>query len=363
MPHKLKIVISDFHLGKGHFLPDGLPNILEDFHYDEKLAELLTYYSRGDGRDGASEVELVINGDFFDYLAVDLDGSRPDGMFEDDAVRTTRHICAGHPVAVAALHDFAHSDGCIVRYQMGNHDPAIVWPGVQAVIQELLDAPVTFGLDDYSFDDVRIEHGHQREVMHQFDQKQLILPAGVMGRPAPIINFPFGCFFVTQFVNQLRSRRPYIGQVVPFRLYLRWAYINDFWFAFSNMFRVSAFFIKMRFFRHPARYSRFSKTLKILRDIFSPPRLESIARHVLRDSPFRILIMGHNHEAVFRTYEGGKQYVNSGTWTEFTSFEPTMLGRHVILTYVVLAQDESKPWQVTLKRWQGRHAIEQTVHW
>jgi UDP-2,3-diacylglucosamine pyrophosphatase LpxH len=363
MPDKLKIVISDFHLGKGHFLPDGLPNILEDFHYDEKFAEMLTFYSRGDGREGAREVELVINGDFFDYLTVDLAGSRPDGMFEEDAVAATRMICAGHPVTIRALRDFAHSEGCTLRYQMGNHDPAIIWPQVQGVIQELVGAPVAFGFDDYSFDDVRIEHGHQREVMHQFDQAQLILPAGVLGRPAPIINFPFGCFFVTQFVNQLRTRRPYIGQVVPFRLYLRWAFINDFWFAFANMFRVAGFFIKLRFIRHPTRFSRFSKTLKILRDIFNPPRLEAIAQHLLRDAPFRILVMGHNHEAVIRTYEHGKQYVNSGTWTEFTSFEPSMLGSHVILTYVLLAQDEGKPWAAALKRWQGRHQIVETVHW
>ncbi len=360
---KLKVVISDFHLGKGRFLPDGRPNIMEDFHYDEKLAELLAYYSTGVGRQAADEVELVINGDFLDYLAVDVAKNRPDGLFEEDAISATRMIAKSHPEAMAAVRAFAHTPGCSLRYQMGNHDPAIVWPGVQAVLREIWATDITFGFDDYTFEDVRIEHGHQREVMHQFDHKQLILPAGVLGRPVPILNFPFGCFFVTQFMNGMRQKRPYIGQVVPFRLYLRWAFVNDFWFSFAGIFRVSAFFIKMRFIRHPTRFSRISKTIAILKDIFIPPQLENIARGILRDSPFRILIMGHNHEAVIRTFENGKQYVNSGTWTEFTSFEPTKLGRQISLNYILLSQAAGEGWRVELKRWHGHHRTEESVFW
>ena len=38
---KLKLVISDFHIGKGRYLPDGRKNYLEDFYQDEKFAEFL----------------------------------------------------------------------------------------------------------------------------------------------------------------------------------------------------------------------------------------------------------------------------------------------------------------------------------
>lgn len=363
MVDQLKIVVSDFHLGKGDFHPNGLPNTMEDFHQDERFRELLLFYSRGEGRDGAKDVELVINGDFLDYLAVDVNGRFIDAMFEADAVAATQAICAGHPEVIEGLREFGRTEGCRIRYQMGNHDPAVVWPEVQESLRNILGVPIQFGFDDYSFDDVRIEHGHQREVIHQFDQQQLILPPGVLNRPAPILNMPFGCFFVTQFVNDLRMRRHYIGQVVPFRLYLRWAFINDFWFALWNGIRVAAFFIKMRFIRHPTRFSRFSKTLKILRDTFTPPRLEVVARNLLERESFRILVMGHNHEAMLRLYPDGKQYVNSGTWTEFTSFDPEMLGRHVVLSYVVLTKDKDQPWRVDLMQWHGATKITERLRW
>lgn len=359
----LKIVVSDFHLGKGAWLPDGLPNLMEDFHQDDKLKELLEYYSVGPGRRGAKDVELVINGDFFDYLTVDVSGRYPDAMFESIAKEATELICAGHPVAIDAMRRFAKTEGCRIRYQLGNHDPAIVWPAVQNAICEALGTKIDFSFDAYDFDDVHIEHGHQREVAHQFDTTQLTLPAGPLGRKEPIINFPFGCFFVTMFVTRIRHKRPYIGQVVPFRLYLRWAFVNDFWFALLHGFYVAAFFIQMRFIRHPTRFSRISKTLRIMREVLNPPKQEAVARRLLKSNPWRVVIMGHNHEAMIRTYPGGKQYVNSGTWTEFTSFDPSMMGRHMIRSYVLLERQGDKPWRASLRQWHGRHAIEETLNW
>ena len=364
MAHKsLKIVISDFHLGKGRYLPNGLPNRMEEFQQDDKLAEMLAYYSVGPGRAAADEVELVINGDFIDYLAVDVSGKYPDAMFESVAVEATELVIKAHPVAFDGLRAFANTPGCRIRYSLGNHDPAIAWPAVQAVFNQALAANVAFTFDAYEFDDVRIEHGHQREVIHQFDTTQLILPVGPVGRKEPIINFPFGCFFVTGFVNKLREQRHYITQVVPFRLYLRWAFINDFWFAFKNGFGVIAFFIKMRFIRHPTRFSKFSKTLRILGEIFHPPQFELLAAKVLEKAPYRVLIMGHNHEACLRTFPHGKQYANSGTWSEFTSFEPGLLGRHLVRSYVILEREDDQPWRVGLKQWFGKQSVEESLSW
>ncbi len=358
----LKIVVSDFHLGKGRALPDGVPNLLEDFHEDEKFIELLEWYSTGPGRRGAEDVELVLNGDILDYLTVDVSGVYPDAMFETIAVEATELIMKGHASVFDALGRWNQTPGCRIRYNLGNHDPAIAWPRVQEMLSERV-GPITFGMDAYEFEDVRIEHGHQREVLNQFDTTQMILPAGKLGRAEPIINFPFGCFFVTMFMTRLRSKRSYIGQVVPFRLYLRWAFWNDFWFALWQSALVASFFIKMRFIRHPDRYSRFSKTLKILREIFNPVQFENVARKLLRDYSFRVLVMGHNHEAAIRTYANGKQYVNSGTWTPFTSFDPASLGRHSLRSFVVLEKQEGHPWQPHLREWHGHHVVEEGLNW
>ena len=64
---KTVLVISDIHLGAGTYVK-GIKNFLEDFHYDEEMVDFLNYYSSGDYE--KREVELIINGDLFDLLAV-----------------------------------------------------------------------------------------------------------------------------------------------------------------------------------------------------------------------------------------------------------------------------------------------------
>ena len=59
---KIKLVLSDFHIGKGKYLENGRINLLEDFHFDQKFLEFLDYHSTGPYKN--AEVELLLNGDF-----------------------------------------------------------------------------------------------------------------------------------------------------------------------------------------------------------------------------------------------------------------------------------------------------------
>ena len=64
---KIIIVISDIHLGAGAIV-DGRRNPLEDFHSDKELVDFFDYYSAGIYQH--LDVEIIINGDFLDLLAV-----------------------------------------------------------------------------------------------------------------------------------------------------------------------------------------------------------------------------------------------------------------------------------------------------
>ena len=66
---KIKLVLSDLHLGKGRQLENGSLNSLEEFYYADKLVEFIQYYSSGAYRD--YDVEIIINGDFLNFLQVD----------------------------------------------------------------------------------------------------------------------------------------------------------------------------------------------------------------------------------------------------------------------------------------------------
>ena len=47
MQKKIKLIVSDLHLGLGKTLEGGRLNSLEEFGFDDKFVEFLHYYSNG----------------------------------------------------------------------------------------------------------------------------------------------------------------------------------------------------------------------------------------------------------------------------------------------------------------------------
>lgn len=348
----IKIVVSDCHLGTGATLPDGGINPLEDFRKDDKFVEFLDYYASGNH----ASVELVINGDFFDMLQARTTTSMPYEIIESIAVYKIRRILRGHPKVIEAMKKFINR-GHHIKMIWGNHDAGIWWPGVQEEIRHVISPKLEICLQPYEFDGVRIEHGHQYEIMHHFDEGNMFLQR--KGRT--ILNYPFGSFFVAGFLARLKLKRHYIMSVFPFSKFLRWAFIFDFWFALIQGIRACWFFFKMRFIFHPLRFTRFSKTLQILYELFKRPLFARIAPDIIAKTGAQILLMGHNHEATHRHYRNGTQYVNTGTWTDFTSFDPGSLGRMSRPTYALIEYPEgASPGQgtvplVSLRIWRGKH--------
>src|SRR5207248_667068 len=92
---RYKVVVSDFHLGKGRYFRDGSQNILEDFIYDREFAEFLDYHRSGTFAD--AEVELILNGDILNLLQIDTYGVHTHLITERSVVRAVEKIVAGHP--------------------------------------------------------------------------------------------------------------------------------------------------------------------------------------------------------------------------------------------------------------------------
>jgi UDP-2,3-diacylglucosamine pyrophosphatase LpxH len=135
---RYKIVISDCHLSAGRFF-EGSLNPHEDFFFDDEMCEFLRYFSTGRygvGVAGPVEVELVINGDFLDFLNVPYRGEFEDAITEEIALFKVEAIIAGHPKVMKALREFAAQPGKSITYLVGNHDPDLFFPGVR---QRLLE--------------------------------------------------------------------------------------------------------------------------------------------------------------------------------------------------------------------------------
>ncbi len=353
---KIKLVISDLHLGVGRTL-NGNTNPLEEFYFGEKLVEFLHYYCSGEYRD--YEVELVINGDFLNFLQVDYRGHYLTVITESVSLEKLRHIIAGHPEVFRALRDFANMEGRIVTYVVGNHDQCMLWPGTRAYLNEALQATVHFKNIVYYFDGVHIEHGHMHEAANRLDPRKFFLKKNL---PEPILNLPFGSHFFVDFVLKIKEYNPHVDKIRPFDRMVRWAFFNETAFTLRTLAALAKYLLRMTLIKDPRRQFGLKRIIKVLAESAVFPDLNDSARRILNDERVNIVIFGHTHVYQYRQFAKDKEYFNTGTWTEITSLDIASLGKITKLTYVILEypEDGSRP-RGRLKEWRGYHRIEEDV--
>jgi hypothetical protein len=113
--HKLKFVLSDLHLGAGYGNERG--NLLEDFVATGEFTAFLRMIGQEGERD-QREIELIINGDLFEFLQVPaVDVYEPGASYPKEAyldasqeasIKRLKLIVQGHEEIFNALSDFMH---------------------------------------------------------------------------------------------------------------------------------------------------------------------------------------------------------------------------------------------------------------
>lgn len=346
-----KIIVSDLHLGNGPFNPDGSRNILEEFHYDAPFAEFLAYYTQGSY--AKAPVELILNGDILNHLAVYPEDPDADELTERVALERTEAILAGHPKFFDALNAFAREPNHSIVYLAGNHDIGVAWPKVQQRLQARIHPSLRFFLDCYQVDGLHVEHGNRFLADNRVDLANLFL---TRGEPEPVLKSPWGNFFVIHFINPLKKERPYIGKVYPFKMYLEWALMHDTFFALKTIFRLIAYFLKLNFTRDPKKNFSFKDTWKILREFSFPLNLNKAAKKILFGKPgVRFVSFGHTHHPVYLQFAPGKEYINTGSWNELIGLDIESLGKQLRFTFAEIVSKSDGDFRATLKQWKGTY--------
>ncbi len=353
---KIKLVISDLHLGLGRTIDGGITNSLEEFFFGDKLAEFIHYYTSGEFRD--HEVELIINGDFLNFLQVDYHGHHLTVITESVSLAKLKNIVKGHPEVFKALRSFASQDKNSIAYVVGNHDQCMLWPATRSYLNEVIGKPVRFKNIVYFFDGVHIEHGHMHEAANRIDPKRFFLKKNL---PEPILNLPFGSHFFVDFVLKIKKAHPHIDKVRPFQAMIRWGFYNEFFFTCKAMFSLILYFLSSSLVKDPRRQFPLKRILQVMLESAVFPDLSESARRILNDERVHIVIFGHTHVYQYRQWSG-KEYFNTGTWTDITSLDIPSLGKITKLTYVLIEYPENgeKP-RGRLKEWRGYHRIEEDV--
>jgi UDP-2,3-diacylglucosamine pyrophosphatase LpxH len=358
-----KIIISDCHLSGGRIF-EGALNPHEDFHFDDEMCAMFRHFSTGlygEGPDGPVEVELFINGDYFDFLNVPYQGEFEDVITEDMSVFKAEAIIKGHPAVMAALREFASKPGKKITYLIGNHDADLFFPRVRETIIRAWDPDGNFpsekvtliaDQDHVKWGVVEVHHGNQFEAVHVLNFEKPLLESF---NEKPVLNIPWGSFYVLKIVNRLKIEREYLDKVRPVRAFVIIGLLTDPWFTIRYAFLTAFYFLKTRFIYSSKRRSTLKVTAKIMKEQSTQflQDLEREARALLDEHPdVKTVIFGHTHKPVNKIWPDGKQYINTGTWTKMINLDWRSLGTQYALTFAFIKIADGKS-QCELRQWQG----------
>jgi len=246
---KVKIIVSDLHLGAGSFdLDQG--NVLEDFIVDEAFAHFLREMEEESEIKG-TDWELIINGDMLEFLQVpatepfDPQKAYPPEDYrssaEEDSAKKTDLIIKGHPMFFAALREFIKpaNPQRKVTIVKGNHDVELYWPTVKERIRQAVYATGEERAKLLIFEEVCIlregiyvEHGNQyAEKVNRVDNLEEPLDPEREGQLA----VPVGSRFVIEFSNQVEWERWWVDSVKPMTALIWYALAVDFPFAVKTL--------------------------------------------------------------------------------------------------------------------------------
>jgi len=353
----IKLVVSDLHLGCGTITENGQLNFLEEFYFDEKFAEFLHYHTTGKFAD--YNVELILNGDIFNFLQIDYRGHFLTVITESMTLEILKRIVQGHPLFFQALKEFAAKEGNVITYVVGNHDQGMLWPAARDYLNEILGNSVRFRSLVYFFDGVHIEHGHMHEAANRLDPRKFFLKRNL---PEPILNLPLGSHFFVEVVLKIKHDYPHVDKIRPFSRMVRWAFFNEPWLTIKGFWSFALYFIRSAFAKDARRAFPFKQIVQVFVESAVFPDLSESARRILNDDRVHTVCFGHSHVYQYRQWGPEREYFNTGTWTDLTSLDIASLGKITKLTYVLFeySEDGTRP-RGRLKEWRGYHRIEEDV--
>ncbi|MDM8519356.1 hypothetical protein QUF64_04860 [Anaerolineales bacterium HSG6] len=177
MARKIKFVLSDLHLGLA--LPTTKDSKQETVTTEKALVQFLQRI-QSENTAKQQEIELILNGDFFDFLQVPaVDTYNPDEAYPMESyadssqaasLKRLEIIAIQQKEVFQALRDFMHPEFPQRRVTIikGDHDVSLFWPGVKNRLRKLLEASgersslLLFAGEYIKREKIYVEHGHQK---------------------------------------------------------------------------------------------------------------------------------------------------------------------------------------------------------
>lgn len=322
---KVILSISDLHLGAGEEL-NGRTNSLEDFHSDEELVQFFEFYSSGEYQN--KDVEVVINGDFLDLLAVPYVDYFDDEYWSEKAsLDKLELILKGHPEVWESMDGFLSSKNKKIVYIIGNHDAELIFDSLKERFLQEFDEEnrkkitISNSIDVYNpAPGIYFRHGHQYENAHQFEPEESIIQSA---KGDKYFIPSWGSYYVTHIVNRYKEERYYINVVRPFRSMIIHGLIYDTYFTVRFLLGNFYYYFMVRFLRYYRMKNGWKRIIEdVLKELTLFQDYETVTRSFFQETEnAKVLIVGHTHEPIYREFVDGTIFINTGTWQKMLSLD------------------------------------------
>ena len=212
----IKIVISDLHLADGHPIFEGFGDLQQS-----ALEGLLNAASTNGPFGDAGDVELIINGDCFEFLFMQPHEKRST-IDPAAALVKLEKVIAAHRPFFHTLQRFISQPGRHITFVTGNHDVELGLEELQArICQSICDGQDLQERVDFCharfyrpLPDVYIEHGNQHDFWNRicdlWDEQ---------GQPLALrpntITLPLGTRYIQQAAYPINVMYPYFDHFEP----------------------------------------------------------------------------------------------------------------------------------------------------
>jgi UDP-2,3-diacylglucosamine pyrophosphatase LpxH len=214
----IKLIVSDLHIASGDTMLDG---------FGERQQAALDGLLAAAGRSGGNplgegdDVELIINGDCFDFVAVephDTGGVMDAGL----AVEKLRKVTAAHGPFFMTLGRFVRQPGRRITFMTGNHDIELCFAEMRAGIMEAIgmrqDDRRVYFCPTRSYrplPDVYIEHGNAYDFWNH-DRSGFWDASGHVSTANPqVMTLPVDSRYMQHVGHPVLARYPYLTLFEP----------------------------------------------------------------------------------------------------------------------------------------------------
>lgn len=309
---KVSLIFSDIEIGAGTNTDDFIEDKLLYNVIKKNLKISKEYY-----------LDLVFNGDIFDFLKCPYNGIYPRYITEKVSLTKLESMHKAHPLFFQMMTEsLEYNPNIRLIFITGNHDMDITFKKVQERIKELITKDlkeqerILFPGFEYTDNIVHYEHGSQLDKLFKIDPNKVINPA-----KEPFLNTPWNHNALLEHLVFIKEEYPFLERLAPksktisiMPLMLKKRLILDtIFYLFKSFFYTQ--FIHKHDILYQLSYKEFKKYMKSLVKRDFELRFEHNAKRKLIKSNYKIISYGHNHIGGIKKYND-KFVLNTGHWRD-----------------------------------------------